>query len=392
MSDRKIKVDYPKWPIYEDDEIKVVTQVLRSGKVNMWGGEHVEKFEKEFSKYVGMPHGLTVSNGTIALELALKAFGIGPGDEVIVPSKSFIATASSVVTCGATPVFADVDINSHNICINSIKQKATSNTAAIIVVHLGGNPCEMNEIIDFANDNNLVLIEDCAQAHGAEYKNKKVGSFGDASAFSFCQDKIISTGGEGGMLLFKDYDKWKKSWEYRDHGKDYDVMKESSHSDGYPWPHVSVGSNLRMTEIQAAIGRKQLNKLESWIQKRRQNAEVLIEKLSKRENLSFTKISNHINPVYYRVYGILDLDKLKPNWNKQKVINEINNLGVPCFHGSCNELYKEKAFSNLNVESMEHAKNLNDTSICFLCHHTLNQPDIESMAEIINSVLNKASI
>ena len=384
---------FPVWPKYEQDEIDLVIEILRTGKTNAWVGDHVRKFEIEFANYICMPHGLAVCNGTLALELALLCLNIDLRDEVIIPSKSYIATASSVVMRGANPIFADIDINTQNITLDSIKKVITDKTKCIVVVHLGGYPCEMDEICDFVKKNNLFLIEDCAQAHGAEYKQQKVGSFGDASIFSFCQDKIISTGGEGGMLLLKNKAAWEKGWSFRDHGKNYEIMKNAADNQGFPWPHTSIGTNWRMTEMQAAIGRLQLKKLPEWLKKRRDNAYYLLEKLSKLDCISIPKFPSYIDHSFYRVYVRINIDQLKPVWDKNKIINEINKLGVPCYQGSCNEIYREKAFGINNNCSVTapNAKSLEETSICFLCHPTLNLSDMDSMAETILKILTIAS-
>jgi dTDP-4-amino-4,6-dideoxygalactose transaminase len=383
---------FPVWPQFEQDEIELVVDVLSSGKTNAWVGEHVAKFEKEFADYIDMPFALAVCNGTLALELALYSLGIKSGDEVIVPSKSYVATASAVVMRGATPVFADVDINSHNISVDSIRELVTPKTKAIIIVHLGGNPCEIDEIIGFAQKNNLLVIEDCAQAHGAEYKNKKVGSFGDAAAFSFCQDKIMSTGGEGGMLLLNNETVWNKAWSFRDHGKSYEIMSDIKSDQSFPWPHTTIGTNWRLTEMQAAIGRVQLSKLSKWLKKRRKNALYLLKKLSDLDCLILPEFPDYIEHSFYRVYVNLNLEKLKNSWDKDRVIHEINKAGVACFQGSCNEMYKEKAFfsGNNRFKSLPNAEVLDKSSICFLSHHTLEQKHMKIMAESISSVLKQA--
>ena len=383
----------PVWPQFEQDEIDLVVKILRSGKTNTWVGEHVRKFEIEFADYISMPHALAVSNGTLALELALFCLGIGSDDDVIVPSKSYIATASSVVIRGANQVFADIDISTNNINLDSIKKVITNKTKAIIVVHLGGCPCEMDEICKFTKENNLLLIEDCAQAHGAEYKQKKVGSFGDASIFSFCQDKIISTGGEGGMLLLKDEAVWEKGWAFRDHGKDYQIMNNRNANQVFPWPHTSIGTNLRMTEMQAAIGRLQLKKLPGWLRQRRENAIYLLEKLSKLDCLTVPAYPNYIAHSFYRVYVRLVIEKLNKNWDKDRVIHAINDLGVPCYQGSCNALYREKAFQSKNtpLKMQPNAEELEKHSICFLSHHTLGKNHMDTFVTCVSRVLLEAT-
>ena len=213
------KVTNTTWPRFDEEEIYAAEQVLRSGKVNYWTGEEGKIFEKEFAEYVGVKHGIAVANGTVALELALEALGIAEGDEVIVPSRTFIASASAVVMRGAVPKIADIDPVSQNISVKSIRDQISPRTKAIIVVHLGGWPCEMDEILAIARNHNLFVIEDCAQAHGASYKGKRVGSFGDIAAFSFCQDKIMTTAGEGGMVVTNNPTLWKRAWSFKDHGE-----------------------------------------------------------------------------------------------------------------------------------------------------------------------------
>lgn len=262
------------WPYYSADEINAVNAVLCSGKVNYWTGEECRQFEKEFASFCNCSYAIALANGTVALELALRALDIGSGDEVVVPSRTFVATASSVVNCGARPVFADVDRHSQNITADTIQKVLSSNTKAIIPVHLAGWPCDMDTILELAAKYKLKVIEDCAQAHGATYKGRPVGSLGDVAAFSFCQDKIISTGGEGGMLVTNNQDIWNKAWSFKDHGKSYDAIYNQTHPPGFRWLHRSFGSNLRMTEMQAAIGRMQLRKLPQWHKQRNLNAEV----------------------------------------------------------------------------------------------------------------------
>ncbi len=266
---------FPPWPYYEPDEMEAVTAVLASGRVNYWTGEEGRQFESEFAAQVGTQHAVAVMNGSVALELALRALGLGPGDEVVVPARSFIASASSVVLVGARPVFADVDPLSGNLTAESIAAVLSPRTRAVIVVHLGGWPCDMDSISALTQARGLRLIEDCAQAHGATYKGRQVGSFGAAAAFSFCQDKIMSTGGEGGMLVCNDETVWQRAWSYKDHGKSWDAVYRRQHPPGFRWLHESFGSNWRMTEMQAAIGRRQLKKLSSWVAQRQQNALAL---------------------------------------------------------------------------------------------------------------------
>jgi len=191
------------WPYYSIEEIKKVTEVLKSGKVNYWTGNYCKEFEKLYAQKFDLNYCITVANGTVALEAALKSLNLKKNDEVLVPSKSYQSSASAIVNSGAKPIFCDIDFNSQNLQINDLLKKISNKTKAIVCVHLGGWPCEMNKIAKIAKENKLVLIEDCSQAHGAKINKKFVGSFGDIAIWSFCNDKIISTGGEGAMIGVK---------------------------------------------------------------------------------------------------------------------------------------------------------------------------------------------
>ena len=384
------KITLPGWPQYERDEIDAVVEVLQSGNANAWTGDQVKLFEREFADYIGAPYGIAVSNGTVALELALHSLGIGPDDDVVVPCKSFIATASSVVIHGARPIFADVDPVSQNITAASLKNAITPRTKAVIVVHLGGWPCDMDSICEFAVQHNLKVIEDCAQAHGARYKEKCVGSFGDAAVFSFCQDKIMTTGGEGGMLLLRDKEAWRRAWAYKDHGKDYDSIFPQSKTSGFQWVHHTFGTNWRLTEIQAAIGRKQLEKLPHWLSRRKCNAQALISGLSGISGLRVYEPPKYMEHAYYRCYAFVETGKLKPDWNKGRIIESINAKGVLCFEGGCSEIYREKAFVDAGLTPktrLPAGKKLGEEAMCFLVHPTLTEKDMEVVCNTIHEVM-----
>lgn len=381
------------WPHYALDEIEAVTRVLTSGRVNFWTGTECTQFEAEYAQYVGVRHAITLANGTLALELALYALGIGPGDEVVVPSRTFIASASCVVARGARPVVADIDPASQNLTVDTIRAVLTPRTRAIVAVHLGGWPCEMEAIMAMAREHGLFVVEDCAQAHGARYKGRPVGSFGDVAAFSFCQDKIISTGGEGGMLLTNNTALWEKAWAYKDHGKSYDAVFRREHPPGFRWLHESFGSNWRMTEMQAAIGRLQLGKLEGWVAMRRNHAVILEEGFATIPGLCIIPARPDLVHAYYRYYVFLDLDKLDQGWDQTRVIAAIHAEGVPCFVGSCSEIYREKAFENLgwpSVQSHQVAKHLGETSLAFLVHPTLSEKDMHDICTAVSKVMRVA--
>lgn len=382
------------WPYYAPDEIEAVTRVLTSGRVNYWTGTECVQFEAEYAQHVGVRHAITLSNGTLALELALYALGIGPGDEVVVPSRTFIASASCAVARGATPVVADIDPISQNLTPETIRAVLTPRTRAIIAVHLAGWPCEMESIMALAQKHGLYVIEDCAQAHGARYQGRPVGSFGNAAAFSFCQDKIISTGGEGGMLLTNDSALCEKAWAYKDHGKSYDAVYRREHPAGFRWLHESFGSNWRLTEIQAAIGRLQLRKLEDWVAARRRHAALLAEGFASIPGLRLTIEPSGIKHAYYRYYAFLQQDTLREDWNQTRVVAAIQAEGVPCFVGSCGEIYREKAFTDAGWQPAQRhpvAKQLSETSLAFLVHATLTEQAMLDTCKAVAKVMHAAT-
>jgi len=380
------------WPLYSEDQITAVAEVLRSGKVNYWTGEEGRKFETEFAKFCTTNYAIALANGTIALELALRALDIGPGDEVIVPSRTFLATASSVISCGAVPVFADVDHATQNITANTIQCVLSPNTKAIIVVHLGGCPCEMDPILDLASHHNLKVIEDCAQAHGATYKGRPVGSLGDAGAFSFCQDKIISTGGEGGMLVTNNQSVWDKAWSYKDHGKSYAAVYHQQHRPGFRWLHESFGTNWRMTEMQATIGRMQLKKLPEWHLHRSQNAARLTYCFQNLPALRVIQLPDYIEHAYYKYDVFVQPEYLKSDWDRDRIMVEINELGVPCFSGPCSEVYLEKAFEKNKlgpVNRLSVARELGNTGLTFLIHPMLTENELQTTCDVVESVMQE---
>jgi dTDP-4-amino-4,6-dideoxygalactose transaminase len=380
------------WPSFSREEIDAAARVLESGKVNYWTGQEGRHFESEFAAFVGCKHAVAVANGTVALELALEGLGIGPGDEVVVPSRTFIASASCAVMRGARPVIADVDPESQNISAETIRQVLTPRTRAIIAVHLAGWPCDMDPILEIAREHGLKVIEDCAQAHGASYKGRTVGSMGDANAFSFCQDKIMTTGGEGGMLTTNSSELWSRAWAFKDHGKSYEAVYNRTHSPGYRWLHESFGTNWRLTEMQSAIGRLQLVRLNESVAKRRSLAAVLTSRFSQMPALRVTLPRDDVYHSYYKYYVFLRHERLLNGWGQQRIIDAINAEGVPCFVGSCSEIYLEGAFpTELRPPNrLPFARELAETSLMFLVHPTLNEPDMHDIADAVEKVLSEA--
>jgi dTDP-4-amino-4,6-dideoxygalactose transaminase len=402
QADRQLALDggpplrqttFAPWPSFAQDEIDAVSQVLTSGKVNYWTGHICSRFEAEYAKFVGVEHAIALANGTLALELALYALGIGPGDEVVTTSRTFIASASCVVARGARPVLADVDPVSQNLTAETVRAVLTPRTRAIVVVHLAGWPCEMDALLELAREHHLFVIEDCAQAHGATYKGRPVGSFGDAAAFSFCQDKIVSTGGEGGMLLTNNRALWEKAWAYKDHGKSHDAVFRREHPPGFRWLHESFGSNWRMTEMQAAIGCAQLSKLGEWNAARNLNAAMLRAGLADVPGLRLPLPAHGIGHAYYRYYVFLDPACLLPGWDQTRVIGAINAEGVPCFVGSCGEIYRELAFTRAGLQPAQPhpvARQLAQTSLAFLVHPTLDEQDMHDTCAAVAKVMQVA--
>lgn len=382
------------WPFYPDDEIAAVTEVLRSGKVNYWTGDICRAFEREYAAYVGVPHAVAVSNGTVALELALYALGIDKGDEVITTSRTYIASASCAVMRGALPVIVDVDRDTQNISPEAIRAAITSKTKAIIVVHLAGWPCDMDAILEIAKEYNLKVIEDCAQANGATYKGRQIGSFGHASAFSFCQDKIITTGGEGGMMVTHDKEVWSRAWAYKDIGRSYDAVYNREHPPGFRWLTETFGTNWRLTEMQAAIGRLQLKKLNEQIGIRRENAAVFTQAFKNIPALRLTLPPADIGHAYYKYYAFLKPEALKSDWNRDRIIAELTERGVPCFSGSCSEIYLEKAFDELPTKPKNRlpvARELGETSLTFLVHPTLKHEYMKDVVAVVKEIFEMAS-
>ena len=411
----------PGWPHFAADEVQAATRVLESGKINYWTGDEGRRFEAEFAEFAGCKYGVALANGTVALELALLAAdtrrepqieqmrgqeqnqehpqpraavphedGVA---EVVTTSRTFIASASCAVMRGMKPVMADVDRESQNVTAETIREAITPRTKAIIAVHLAGWPCDMDPIMELAREHNLLVVEDCAQAHGATYKGKPVGSMGHVAAFSFCQDKIMTTGGEGGMLVTNNEAIWERAWAFKDHGKSYDAVYRQEHAPGFRWLHEQFGTNWRLTEMQSALGRVQLRKLPGWVKIRQRNAEMLTQEFGRLEALRLTPTPADVGHSYYKYYAFVRPERLKQGWSRDRIMAEINERGVPCFSGSCSEIYLEKAFTGDMQPSrrLPVAKELGETSLMWLVHPTLKEDDVRWMAKVSGEVMAKAS-
>ncbi|HLH01844.1 MAG TPA: DegT/DnrJ/EryC1/StrS aminotransferase family protein [Bryobacteraceae bacterium] len=383
---------WPAWPHFEAEDIAAVADVLASGRVNYWTGEQGRAFEQEFAAYTHTRYGVAVANGTLALELALRALGIGTGDEVIVPARTFFGCVTSVVACGARPVFADVDRDSQNLTAATIEAVLTQSTRAILVVHLQGWPCEMDEILALARARKLAVLEDCAHAHGAAYRGRTVGSLGDIGAFSFCQDKIMTTGGEGGMLVTNDPELWRRLWSYKDHGKSHELAHAGESNGAFRWVHESFGTNARLTEIQSALGRRLLMRLPANVQKRRDNAACLREALANITALRIPEPPAHVDHAYYKQYAFLKPRGLAQNWTRDDIVNAIRAEGIPCSSGICSEVYREQAIPAewRPPQRLPAAAELGETSLMFQVHPTLDRSDMLDTAAAVRKVLARA--
>jgi dTDP-4-amino-4,6-dideoxygalactose transaminase len=383
------------WPSFTEEESRAIQNVLLSNKVNYWTGREGREFEKEFAQWSDSAYGIAVANGTLALDLALKALGVSFGDEVIVTPRTFLASVSSVVTSGATPVFADVDLNSQNIEAEFIEKVITDKTKAVIVVHLAGMPAEMDAIMALSKKHSFYVVEDCAQAHGAKYKGRSVGSIGDVGCWSFCQDKIMTTGGEGGMVTTNDKALWSKMWSYKDHGKSYEAIYEREHPPGFRWLHDSFGTNWRMTEMQAAIGRIQLKRMADWTNKRNANAALIDNVVKDFDVVRLVNKPEHIQHAEYKHYMFVRPENLADGWTRDRIVEEISGAGVPAFQGSCSEVYLEKAFDNTPwrpTKRLPNAMELGVTSLMFLVHPTLTEVEMNRSCEVLAEVLSEAVV
>lgn len=388
-----LNTPFTPWPLFSEEEANAVRDVILSNKVNYWTGQECREFEKEFAAWAGSEHAIALANGTVALDLALQALGIGVGDEVVVTPRTFLASVSSIVNAGAIPVFADVDSESQNITAETIRAVLTPRTRAVICVHLAGWPCDMDSIMALAAEHDLKVIEDCAQAHGAQYKGRPVGSIGHVAAWSFCQDKIMTTGGEGGMVTTNDRALWSRMWSIKDHGKSWEAVYERQHAPGFRWLHESFGTNWRMMEVQAVIGRIQLQRMPVWHAKRLANAERIWSSARVLSGLRVPAVPTEVTHAAYKCYVFVEPASLKAGWDRDRILNEISAKGVPCFSGSCSEVYLEKAFDDTGWRPAERllvAKELGETSLMFLVHPTLTEAEINRTCDVLVQVMREA--
>ncbi|WP_083473284.1 DegT/DnrJ/EryC1/StrS aminotransferase family protein [Frankia sp. R43] len=382
------------WPVFGHAEVAAAVEVLDSGAVNYWTGTQGRRFEEEFAAAVGCEYGVAVANGTIALEIALRVLGVGPGDEVIVPSRTFIASASCAVALGARPVVVDVDPDSQNLTARTVLAGLTARTRAIVAVHLAGWPAEMRSLLELAREHGIAVVEDCAQAHGARLCGRPVGSWGDVAAWSFCQDKILTTAGEGGMITTRNPALYQAAWSYKDHGKSWSKAHEPAQGAGFRWLHDSFGTNARMHEIAAAVGRAALPRLPADLAARRRNAAILAERLGHLPALRTTTPPPWVEHAYYRWYAFVRPEHLRDGWDRDRILAALAAVGVPCSVGSCGEVYREEAFPIewRPARALPTAADLARTSLAFLVHPTLEPADMHHWADLVTDVLAEATV
>jgi dTDP-4-amino-4,6-dideoxygalactose transaminase len=383
------------WPDFDEEQVAAVARVLRSGKINYWTGPEGAAFEREYAEYCGSRHAIALANGTVALELALLALGLEAGDEVVVTPRSFMASVSCAVVRGMTPRFADVDPDSQNLSVDKVREAITPRTRAIILVHLAGWPCDMDSFLQLGREKGIRIVEDCAQAHGAEYLGRPVGSMGDVGAFSFCQDKIMTTGGEGGLIVTNDAALWERAWSYKDHGKRFDKVRGNpTNRHEFRWVHDSFGTNWRMTEMQAALGRIQLRRLPGSRAARQRHAALLTEGFERIPALRVTTPPPSVSHAYYKYYAFVRPERLASGWSRDRIVSEVNARGVPCFVGSCSEIYREAAFDATvwrPDERLPVARSLGETSLMFMVHPTLTAQNMMDTCDAVAEVMASAT-
>lgn len=398
--------DFPMWPSFEESTIAKAMEPLRSGRVNYWTGPVGQQFEKKWAAWIGAGNAISVSNGTAALHTAIAALDIGPGDEVICPSYSFIASSFCILQAGALPVFADVT-EDHTIDPKGIESLITEKTKAIIVVHLYGVICDMDAIMAIAKKHGLKVVEDCAQCFGGVYKGKKAGTIGDVGCFSFCQSKHFTTGGEGGMVVTSDDD---LAWEcrsFRDHGYDVKERMNLLELEGkLMYIHKRVGFNFRMTEMQSVIGICELERFDSWnLPNRKRNGKMFIEALKDHPLVLHSPVDTEERQnAFWWAPFVLDVDKLK--CDIKQFIKAVGAEGVPVYSVLWPEMYKEKAyierngfgslnypFDDPNAREIDYgkvecrkAKWMTDRTISFFTHPVYNEQHIQACIDAFKKV------
>ena len=389
----------PRWPVFEADELAAVDAVLRSGNVNYWTSRECHDFEAAWSSAHGGRRSISMANGSLTLDVAMRALEIGPGDEVIVSPRSYVASAMCVVLAGAKPIFADVDPISG--CINHETAEAVRSprTRAVIPVHVGGWPCDMPKLLDWAQGHGIRVIEDCAQAHGGHIDGRPLGTFGAIASWSFCQDKIVTTGGEGGMLSTDEGELYERCWSLSQHGKErLDATRTIKDGDAgrFRWLVTREGTNLRMTSMQAAIGIRQLGKLPEWSEARRRNAGIMQDALRTIANIEVPPTPP--GHAHYRCTAFTSGEDAAPL--RDELIASLRESGLAASTGSCGEVYREKLFQSRGFSPahagrgavddqgrLRVARQLADTSLAFLVHHTIDRSTMQDYAGLVRDCI-----
>jgi dTDP-4-amino-4,6-dideoxygalactose transaminase len=380
-------LNIPSWPIITQVERDAVDRVLASGRINAWGGTEVSSFEDACAEAFEVDHALAVCNGTVALERALEVLDVGPGDDVLVTPRSFLASASCVVRRGARPIFADVDLDSQCLTPATLEAARTPRTKAVVLVHLAGWPCDVPAIMQWAEPHNIAVVEDASQAHGAAISGKPVGGIGHVGCFSFCQDKIITSGGEGGLITTNDPLLYERLWSLRDHGRNRAMTRAPEPEPGFRWQQTAFGSNDRMTEMQAAIGRVQLADLQSRLEARRRNARLLHDAVTSGGSFRSPWPSERIDHAWYRYHCFAENRE-----ERDRILEQMHEAGVPCFQGPCPEIYREQAFADAGfvpADRLPVARHLGETSLQFLTHHTIGEACMHQVADRVAEVLER---
>lgn len=379
------------WPIHQEDELAAALDVLSSGKTNYWTGQVGRSFEAAFAEFSGVERAVFIANGTLALELALLSLQLPAGSEVITTPRTYVATATSILRVGLRPVFADIDPLSGNITAESVKSVLSPRTSAVVVVHSAGWPADMPAFQTLCDVHGLALVEDCAQAHGARINGQSVGSFGDVAAWSFCQDKIITTGGEGGMVTTSRRDLADWIWAYKDHGKSWTKVYEMDHPPGFRWLHDSLGTNMRGTEVQAAIGLVQLGKISNWHELRSTNARLLASAIKHLPGIDCPMPTEGVEHAFYRLNARYTPDTPGKELGRDELLAKLAARDLPVFSGSCSEVYLEGVFQNLGFapsRRLPEAKAWTRESLAFLVHPGLTSDDLKTVADGLAEALN----
>ena len=340
----------PSWPSFDEAAIRAVDETLRSGKVNYWTGKRGMEFERRFADWQGSRYAISTTNGTSALHVALTALGIGPGDEVIVPSYTFIASSFSIVQAGAIPRFADVNLADHCLSVESAEALVTARTKAVMPVHLYGNVADMDAINAFAKRHNLFVIEDNAEAFGGVYKGKKTGTLSDIAGCSFCQSKTFTTGGEGGMVTTDNEDLAWLARSFRDHGYDVkDRLNLLELEQKLSYIHNMVGWNYRMTEMQSAIGLAELDRIDTWnMPRRKRNAHIIMDILADEPLVKYRPIDTPERQNGWFVMAFsLDIENMRCDINE--FVAAAGAEGAPCWRVFWPQCHTEQAFSAHNA-------------------------------------------